>query len=99
MPELWIPGAEGPDDAFLERLHRLIEKQGPNVVVEVELRDGSRFEVTSIEREPGFGFITLAPAPAEDVPAAVIVPIGTISQIRLHAPEEEPAFGFQAPSA
>ena len=97
MPELWVPGAEGPDAAFLETLHRQIEQQGPNVVVELELRDGSLFEVVAIAAEPGFGFITLTPAPKEDAPAQVIVPIASIAQIRLHAPETKPAFGFQPP--
>jgi hypothetical protein len=98
VPELWIPGAEGPHEAFIDGLNRRIAAQGENVVVEVELRDGSRFEVIAVDPEPGYGFITLRPRPEKDAPTEVIVPLGAISQIRLHAPEEEPTFGFQLPS-
>ena len=98
MPELWVPGAEGPHDALLDGINRRIAAQGENVVVEVELRDGSRLEVIGLASEPGFGFITLRPRPDKDAPSEVIVPLASIAQIRLHAPEEEPAFGFQLPS-
>jgi hypothetical protein len=97
VPELWVPGAEGPHDALVDGLNRRIAAQGEKVVVEIELRDGARFEVIAIEAEPGFGFITLRPRPDKDVPSEVIVPLGAIAQIRLHAPEEEPTFGFQLP--
>ena len=98
MPELWVPGAEGPHDALLDGLNRRIAAQGENVVVEVELRDGARFEVIGLAPEPGFGFITLRPRPQEDVPTEVIVPLASVAQIRLHAREEKPQFGFQLPS-
>jgi hypothetical protein len=98
VPELWVPGAEGPHDALLDGVNRRIAAQGEHVVVEVELRDGSRFEVIGLASEPGYGFITLRPRPDKDVPAEVIVPLAAIAQIRLHAPEEEPAFGFQLPA-
>jgi hypothetical protein len=97
VPELWVPGFEGPHSAFIDALNRRIAAQGGNVVVEVELYAGARFEVIAIEAEPGFGFITLRPRPDKDVPAEVIVPLGSVAQIRLHAPEEEPTFGFQLP--
>src|SRR5438105_4312363 len=71
--------------------------QGENVVVEVELRDGAGFEVIGLGPEPGFGFITLRPRPDEDEPSEVIVPLASIAQIRLHAVEEKPTFGFQLP--
>jgi hypothetical protein len=98
VPEFWVPGAEGPHDALLDGLNRRIAAQGENVVVEVELRDGSRFTVIALSSDPGFGFITLRPRPENDVPAEVIVPLAAIAQIRLHSPEEEPAFGFQLPA-
>ena len=92
-----MPGLEGPHEAFLDGLNRRIAAQGENVVVEVELRDGARFEVIGLGPEPGFGFITLRPRPDEDEPSEVIVPLASIAQIRLHAVEEKPTFGFQLP--
>jgi hypothetical protein len=98
MPELWVPGAEGPHEDLVDRLHRQIAAQGENVVVTVELRDGTRYELISISPEPGYGFITIYPHPEGESPAAVILPVASIGQIRLHAPEERPQFGFSLPS-
>lgn len=100
MPELWVPGVAEPSlDDFVQRLHVCIERQGENVVVTAELRDGSQLELISISPEPGYGFITLRPHPDGEAPSEVIIPVGAIAQIRLHAPEERPQFGFSLPSA
>ncbi len=101
MPELWVPGAAGPLDQFVERLLRSIAtvagKHGiEQASVEIEFPDGALVPVTSVSAEPGFGFVTLTPHAEEpDDPEELIVPIGAIRQIRLSVPE--PArhrFGF-----
>jgi hypothetical protein len=98
MPELWVPGAAEPSlEDFVKRLHACIERQGKNVAVTVELRDGAQLELISISPEPGYGFITLRPHPEGESPSEVIIPVGAITQLRLHAPEERPQFGFSLP--
>ena len=65
MSDLWIPGASGPLDDLVARIQLRIEAfgeaTGSQPVVEVELRDGSRAVLRSIDAEPGFGFVTLSP--------------------------------------
>jgi hypothetical protein len=101
VPEVWIPGAAGPLDQFVERLHRRIaefaSKHGlADTAVEVELSDGALISVESISPEPGFGFVTLRPH--GDEPAELIVPIGVVREIRLGVPEPDRArFGFSLP--
>jgi hypothetical protein len=99
-----VPGAAGPLDQFVERLHRLIgafaQRHGlEQAAVEVEFPDGALVPVTSVSAEPGFGFVTLTPhveAPGE--PEELIVPIGAIRQIRLSVPEPaRDRFGFSVP--
>ena len=103
MPELWIPGAAGPLDQLVERLHRRIaefaQKHGlAEALVEVELSDGALIPVASISAEPGFGFVTLCPHGEE--PQELVVPIGSIKQIVLGAPEPARSrFGFSLPDA
>jgi hypothetical protein len=97
-PQIWVPGVEGPHEEFVSRLHRAIAAEGENVVVSVELADGSLFQLESISPEPGWGFITLKPHSAEDEPVAVIVPLGAIAQFRLSAPEARTRPGFSLPS-
>jgi hypothetical protein len=97
MPELWVPGAEGPHGDFVDKLHRQIAAHGEHVVVTLELRDGTRYELISISPEPGYGFVTVSPHPEGEGPSEVILPIASIGQIRLHAPEERPHFGFSLP--
>jgi hypothetical protein len=98
---LWIPGAAGPLDQLVERLHRRIavfaEKHGlAEAAVEVELADGALITVAAISPEPGFGFVTLCPH-GED-PQELVVPVGSIKQIVLGAPEPARArFGFALP--
>ncbi|MDQ4081957.1 MAG: hypothetical protein M3123_03600 [Actinomycetota bacterium] len=105
MPEIWQPGVAAPSDDLVARIHREIgrftEKRGiPAAVVVVELHGGSRFAVDAISPEPGYGFFTICPHPDEDVPGEVIVPVGGIARIELHASaEEEPKLGFSLPEA
>jgi hypothetical protein len=101
--QLWTPGAAGPLDQFVDRLHRRVEqfaeKHGlEEASVEVELGDGGLLPVRAISADPGFGFVTLCPH--GDEPEELIVPIGYIRQIRVAAPEPERArFGFSVPAA
>ena len=105
MPELWIPGVAGPHDDFVNRVHRQIERfaQSRGVekpVVELELRVGARFELDTISPDPGYGFVTVCPHPGEDVPGQLIVPIGAIARIELHAADEpEQRLGVSLPGA
>ena len=102
MPDVWIPGAAGPLDQFVDRLHRRIadfaSKHGlEEAAVEVELSDGALLPVSMIFAEPGFGFITLSLH--GDEPEELVIPIGVIRQVRLGPPEPERArFGFSLPS-
>ena len=107
MPELWIPNAELPHEAFIDRLHKAIasfaEANGvEKPFVEVELADRSRFVLDRIEPEPGFGMVTLyvtdARDDAPDAPDALIVPIGSLRRIELRsAPERAESIGFTVP--
>jgi hypothetical protein len=63
VSQLWIPGAEGPHDDFVARIHRQIgrfaqERGISQAAVEIELRDGWRFVVDALLPEPGYGFVT-----------------------------------------
>jgi hypothetical protein len=108
VPELWTPVPEGPHEAFVERVHRVIarfaEAGGVELpLVEIELVDGARFVLVRLEPEPGFGMVTVHVRSAydEDVPDALIVPIGSIRRIELRsAPDERVSrFGFVVPQA
>jgi hypothetical protein len=99
MPEVWTPGAAGPEVEFVTRILRQVAQYGERAAVSVELKDGALFELISLSPDPGFGFITLRPHPEDEEPTELIVPIGAIAQIRLHAPEVRPKFGFTGPVA
>jgi hypothetical protein len=108
MGELWTPLREGPHEAFVERLYRVVsdfaEEHGvEKPLVELELNDGARFVVDKITPEPGFGMVTLRVHPSRDgdAPEALVIPIGTIRRIELRsAPDEQVArFGFSLPPA
>jgi hypothetical protein len=101
VPELWVPGAAGPLDQFVDRLHRRIEDYGQRkslqeVAVEVELVDGATYSIRAVSADPGFGFVTICPHPeADGEDEDVIVPIGSIRRITLGRPEPAQArFGF-----
>jgi hypothetical protein len=96
---------EGPHEAFVERVHRLIgafaEEHGLQTpAVEIELADSARFTLQRIDPEPGFGMVTLhVRVDDDDTPDALIVPLGSIRRIELRkTPEERVGFGFALPS-
>jgi hypothetical protein len=98
--DLWIPGAAGPVDQFVERLQRQIREVAEDAFVEVELADGSRFAVERIEADPGFGFVTLWPHADDDreTPAALVVPLGAIKRVEIDRMDDtKPPFGFTLP--
>jgi hypothetical protein len=69
--QIWTPGAAGPLEGFVERLHRRIEafaegRGWGKAWVEVEFLDGALFSVHSISPEPGFGFLTICPYPEDE---------------------------------
>jgi hypothetical protein len=107
VPELWLPGVEGPHDEFVDRLHRLIERFAREAGVEraavcVELEDGARFALDSLSPEPGYGFVTIRPHRAEDpdTPEELVVPIVSLRRIELdRAEEERERFGFRVPAS
>src|SRR5687767_12313027 len=106
MPELWLPGHDGPHVDFVARLHREIERfakerELERAHVEIELRDGSRFGLESVSPDPGYGFITLTPgADEEDVPERLVVPVASIARVELRRAEEaEGRPGFALPAA
>jgi hypothetical protein len=102
MSEVWNPGAAGPVDDLVNRIHLRIEafaeKNGKQAVVEVELRDGPSTVVRSITAEPGSGFLTLCPH-SDDVEGGEewIVPVAAVHRITLRAAEEREPFGFSLP--
>ena len=93
-----MPGAAGPHEEFVARLHRQIREAAAEPHVEVELEDGSRLSVESIAAEPGYGFVTLRPHPTGEPPEAVVVPLGSIRRIEISAMADvdEPV-GFTLP--
>jgi hypothetical protein len=102
-PELWVPGFAGPLDDLVERIHRRIaelaqEAGVEQAFVEVELIDGVRYTVAALTPEPGYGFVTIRPHPAEHGPDEVIVAIGSIKRIELSgAGEQRAQLGFSLP--
>ncbi len=102
MPELWTPGAAGPVEELVERVHRRVEafahEHGlASASVELMLVDGAVFEVASLSAEPGNGFLSVCPHGEE--PQELIVPVGTIRRITIGRAEERSRFGFSLPSA
>ena len=102
---LWVPGFAGPLDDLVDRIHRRIEQFAQEAgveqaYVEIELADGSRYAIESLDASPGYGFVAIRPHPAEDVPAEVIVPVGSIRRIELsRAAEQRARLGFSVPNA
>jgi hypothetical protein len=105
VSSLWIPGAAGPLEQFVDRLQRQIAEFAAvhgvdQVSVEVELLDGALVPVKEISPEPGFGFVTLCPFPDEggEPVEHVIVPLGSVRRIALGRSEAKIArFGFTPP--
>jgi len=100
VSDLWIPGASGPLDDLVARIQLRIEAfgeaTGSQTVVEVELRDGSRAVLRSIDAEPGFGFVTLSPH-GDGGEEEWIVPVAAVARIVLRKAEERDPFGFSPP--
>jgi hypothetical protein len=102
---IWTPTQDGPHEAFVERLVRVIadfaETHGVKTpLVEVELGDGGRFVLDRLDPEPGFGMVTLhVHAEQDDDVDALVVPLATIRRIELRkSPEHKlAAFGFSVP--
>jgi hypothetical protein len=101
MSEPWLPGGASLDD-FVTRVQAQIasfaEEHGlAQAKVEVELRDGAVHVLDTISAEPGYGFVTLCPHRTGDEPQELIVPLGSVVQIRISPAEDEPQFGFALP--
>ena len=91
----WVPGAAGALEELVRGIHRQVEAQGEGAAVSVELADGTLFHLISLSPEPGYGFVTLRPHPEDGDAREVIVPLGSIAQIRI-GPEEAPhRLGFR----
>jgi hypothetical protein len=103
VTELWTPGHAGPHEDLIARVHSQIRRFAlsrgiEKAVVELELRDGSRFELDAILPEPGYGFVTIRPHPGDDVPSELIIPVAFIERIELFAAQDKPSrFGFTPP--
>ncbi len=99
-PDLWVPGAAEPSlDDFVGRVHRQIERYtgthaSDRSHVEVELGDGERLTLQSLDSEPGYGFLTLT------VPdgSQLIIPVGAIRRITLGPADEQNKPGFALPT-
>ena len=99
---IWTPVPEGPHEAFVERLVRVIaefaETHGVKTpLVEVELADSARFVLERLDPEPGYGMVTLhVRADEDDDVDALVVPLGSIRRIELRkSPEHKlESFGF-----
>jgi len=104
VTDLWTPGKAGPHEELVDRIHRQIarfarERGIESAVVELELRDGSRFELDAVLPEPGYGFVTIRPHPGDDdIPSELILPVGMIERIELYAAHDKPSrLGFKLP--
>ncbi len=103
MPtEIWTPGVAGPLDEFVARMRRMVEAfakehELEQVEVRVELADGSRHVLESVDPEPGFGFLSFVPhRETGDEPRRLVVPIGAVRLLEISAPDPARAFGFNA---
>ena len=98
-PDLWVPGAAEPSlENFVSRVHRQIERytathSAEQSHVEVELGDGERLTLQSLDSEPGYGFLTLTAHDGNQL----IVPVGAIRRITLGPADEQNKPGFALP--
>jgi hypothetical protein len=101
VPDVWLPGAAGPVDDLVTRIHVRIqsftERHGKDAVVQVDLRDGPSVAVKSISPEPGSGFFTVCPHDDDGDVEEWIVPVAAVARITLRAAEERESFGFSLP--
>ena len=99
-PDLWVPGAAEPSlENFVSRVHRQIERytathSAEQSHVEVELGDGERLTLQSLDSEPGYGFLTLTVHDGNQL----IVPVGAIRRITLGPADEQNKPGFALPN-
>jgi hypothetical protein len=89
----------GPLEELVKRIHRRIEAfaedQGiPEAEVSIELFDGSLHRLRTLSAEPGYGFISFRPL--DDDEQELIVPLGTVREIRVTVPGPEQQLGFSA---
>jgi hypothetical protein len=103
VPEVWIPGAAGPLDDLVTRIHlriqEFVDRHGRQARVELDFRDGATTPVRSISPEPGSGFFTLSPHVEDGGEEEWIVPVAAVARITLRVAEEEEPFGFTLPEA
>ena len=103
MPEVWLPGAAGPLDDLVTRIHarvqEFVERHGKQARVEIDLRDGPTTPVQSLSPEPGSGFFTLCPHVEDGGAEEWIVPVAAVARITLRVAEEEEPFGFSLPDS
>jgi len=100
MADLWTPGAAGPVDDLVNRIHLRIEaftQAHGNALVEVQLREGPSAAVRSISADPGSGFLTLCPHGDAADDEEWIVPVAALERITLRVAEEREPFGFSLP--
>jgi hypothetical protein len=100
--QIWTPGMAGPLEELVSRLHKRIdtfrdEHSLQEVGVSVELHDGALHRLARLSPEPGFGFVTLCPH-GDGEPQELIVPLGTIREIRIAPVEPEHQLGFSVPA-
>jgi hypothetical protein len=101
VAEIWLPGAAGPLDDLVTRIHlriqSFVERHGKEAVVQVDLREGPSVAVRSISPEPGSGFFTVCPHGDDGGVEEWIVPVAAVARITLRAAEEPEPFGFSLP--
>jgi hypothetical protein len=71
---------------------------GKDAAVSVELADGSLLHLIAILARPGFGFITLQPHPEGEEPTEIVVPVASITQIRIGHAAPHQRLGFAVPA-
>ncbi|HVD42807.1 MAG TPA: hypothetical protein VNB58_03810 [Gaiellaceae bacterium] len=102
-PDFWVPGTAEPSlDAFVDRVHRQIERYTATHAeerthVEVELGNGERLSLQALSGEPGYGFVTLSVQAANGDAEELIVPVGAIRRIALGPADESRRPGFALP--
>jgi hypothetical protein len=102
-PDFWVPGTAEPSlDAFVDRVHRQIERYTATHAeerthVEVELGNGERLSLQALSGEPGYGFVTLTEQAATGDAEELIVPVGAIRRIALGPADESRRPGFARP--
>jgi len=102
-PDFWVPGTAEPSlDAFVDRVHRQIERYTATHAeerthVEVELGNGERLSLQALSGEPGYGFVTLSVQAANGDAEELIVPVGAIRRIALGPADQSRRPGFALP--